>query len=57
MQAIQTGSGQTYEQTQQLNQAIAVVAQAMGNIAEAVQQASVAAVELNSMAEALSNQQ
>lgn len=57
MQAIQTGSGQMYEQTEQLNQAIAVVAQAMGNIAEAVQQAAVTAGELNSLAESLSNQQ
>lgn len=57
MQTIQSGSGQIYEQTQELNQAIAVVAQAMDDIAGAVQQASAAAAELNSLAEALSNQQ
>ncbi|MDR7868193.1 MAG: methyl-accepting chemotaxis protein [Sporomusaceae bacterium] len=57
LQAIQKGSGQMHEQTEQLNQAIAVVAQAMGNIAEAVQQAAVTAGELNALAESLSNQQ
>ncbi len=57
MQAIQTGSGRMHEQTEQLNQAIAVVAQAMGNIAEAVQQAAGTAGQLNTLAESLFNQQ
>lgn len=55
VQAIQNGSEQTYDQIQQINHATAVVAQAIGNIAAAVQQASTTADELNSLAEALSN--
>ncbi len=55
VQAIQNGSGQTYDQIQQINHATAVMAQAMGDIAVAVQQASTIAGKLNSLAEAQLN--
>lgn len=56
MQKIQLSSRQTYEQILHINEAVAVMAQATGNIAGAVQQTATTAAELTTVAEALSKE-